>query len=724
VPEIFAGAPAKFRGPLLSTVAACALLAAASGAQAQTTPVETITVTAQHVQGTAVNEAPTSAPLDATQPTSVISQDFIEKNLPLSGNYDEAIQIAPSVSDVAPNGPGLAESQAISIRGFQDGQFNVTFDGIPWGDSNDFTHHTTSYFMAHDLGQISVDRGPGTASTIGNATFGGTVSVLSKAPSDQMSINPYVSFGSFNTQLYGVELDSGTIESTGGTRIMADGEGLTSDGYLTNMGQQRENGFIKIVQPIGADTELTLVGMYNTIHQNISLGATAAEIAKFGPNFALLTNPNSQNFAGYNNDQIHTDFEYADINSNFGDGWNLNAKVYTYGYFHVGRNGEDPNGETPNGTSFGANDVPGQLLQNDYRSVGTITRFKKDLPFGDIQVGLWYDHQANSRGLFEVDETLGGNVVNPAGAPSTNGVDRELHQDLETLEPYLQVDWQPIDGLTLSPGLRYAYFDRSVDAQVNVKDGLAQSFDNTFDAVLPSITALYKFNDNWSAYAQAAEGFLAQNENFFNFNNPSTTTLSPEQSWNYQIGTSWQTKQLAASVDAYYIDFSNFIGSQTVQGITTFFNQGGAVYKGLEAEATYSIGYGVSLYANGSINSAKDKQTGLWLQNAPNSTGALGVIYDKDGIYGSLIEKWVGSRYGDTAQQVGLDPYGTLDMALGYTIDSPMSGVGKTTIKLQLDNLLDTTKIFALAGNTVADNTPLFWTVPGRSAFVTISTAF
>ena len=723
MPNTLSDSAKALRWSLFTTVASTALIVAAA-AQAQTTPVETITVTAQHLQGEAVSVAPTVAPLDATQPTSVISQDFIEKNLPLTGNYDEAIQIAPSVSDVAPNGPGLAESQAISIRGFQDGQFNVTFDGIPWGDSNDFTHHSTSYFAAHDLGQISVDRGPGTASTIGNATFGGTVSVLSKAPSDEMSISPYVMFGSFNTQLYGVELDSGTIESTGGTRIIADGEGLTSDGYLTNMGQQRENGYIKIVQPIGPDTELTLVGMYNTLTQGISLGATAAEIAKFGPNYALSTNPNSQNFAGYNQDQIHTDFEYADINSSFGDGWNLNAKIYTYGYFHVGKNGEDPNGETPNGTAFGPNDVPGQLLQNDYRSIGTITRFKKDLPFGDVQLGVWYDHQANSRSLFEVDETLGG-TVNP-GIPTNqpNGIDRELHQDLETVEPYLQVDWQPIEGLTLSPGLRYAYFDRSVDSQVNVKTGLPQTYDNTFDAVLPSITALYKVNDHWSAYAQAAEGFLAPNENFFNTNNPLSTNVSPEQSWNYQIGTSWQTKELAASFDAYYIDFSNFIGNQTVQGITTYFNQGGAVYKGLEAEVTYNIGYGVSLYANGSLNSAKDNQTGLWLQNAPNSTGALGVIYDKDGIYGSLIEKWVGSRYGDTAQQVGLDPYGTLDMALGYTIDSPMNGVGKTTVKLQLDNLLDTTKIFALAGNTAAAGTPLYWTVAGRSAFVTLSTAF
>ena len=112
--------------------------------------------------------APSSTPLEALQPASVITQDFIEKNLPMTANYDEAIKFSPSVFDTAPNGPGLAESQNISIRGFQDGQFNVTFDGIPFQDANDFTHHSTSYFMAHDLGLISVDRGPGTAATIGS----------------------------------------------------------------------------------------------------------------------------------------------------------------------------------------------------------------------------------------------------------------------------------------------------------------------------------------------------------------------------------------------------------------------------------------------------------------------------------------------------------------------------------------------------------------------------
>lgn len=61
-------------------------------------------------QHDATDLAPGSTPLDSIQPTPEISQDFIQYNLPLSGNYDEAIKFSPSVFDTAPNGPGLAES--------------------------------------------------------------------------------------------------------------------------------------------------------------------------------------------------------------------------------------------------------------------------------------------------------------------------------------------------------------------------------------------------------------------------------------------------------------------------------------------------------------------------------------------------------------------------------------------------------------------------------------
>lgn len=708
---------------MLTTTAVLALLYA-EAAHAQAASTETITVTGVAPTDSAIYQAPTKAPLDAIQPTSVISQQFIQNNVPLSANYDSVIKIAPSVSTTSPNGPGLQESTMMSIRGFQDGQYNVTFDGIPWGDSNDFTHHSTSYFAAHDLGDVSIDRGPGTAATIGYATFGGTVSINSKDPLSEMTLTPYASFGSFNTQLYGTEFDTGTLTKYGQTEAFIDAQGLNSDGYLTNSGQERENFFLKVKHRIGANTELTFVAMYNNIRQNVGLGATSAQIAKFGPNYMLSSNPNSQNFYGYNNDQIHTDFEYLGLKTNFGDGWSLDNKIYSNAYYHRGLNGLDPNGETPNGTVVNGvslpNGVPGQLLQNDYRAFGDITRLQKTFSFGDAQFGFWYNHQISSRSLFEVDDTSHFDL-NTLSNANGNPVDSEIHQHLDTYQPYAQFNWNPLPGLTLSPGVKYSLFVRSIDAQTNLGTQLPLNTTKNYDAVLPSFLAHYSITSNWAAYAQVAEGFLAPNENVLQIPNPAFSNVKPQQSWNYQVGTSYQTSKLSASIDAYYIDFSNLIGHQTIGGITEFFNQGGVTYKGLEAEATYYVGSGVSVYGNGSLNSAKDKVTGLTIAEAPAATAAFGAIYDQDGWYGSLINKWVGSRYGNAGKQAGLDPYSTLDLAVGYKPTSMPAGLPPADIKIEVNNLLDNTKIYDLAGTTVGQGTNLWWTMPGRSVFVSIS---
>ena len=159
-------------------IAVCsALLLATCAARAQNATLSTVVVSGATIQEqSATTQAPTLTPLDVSQPTSAISQYFIQNNMPATSNYSDIVAISPSVQSIQPNGPGLMENQSLSIRGFQDGFFNVTFDGIPWNDSNDFTHHSTSYFMDNDLGGVAVDRGPGTAATIGNATFGGTIS--------------------------------------------------------------------------------------------------------------------------------------------------------------------------------------------------------------------------------------------------------------------------------------------------------------------------------------------------------------------------------------------------------------------------------------------------------------------------------------------------------------------------------------------------------------------
>lgn len=710
-----------------------------------TTPLETIVVNAAKITSGAAAVAPTLTPLDAIQPTSVISQDFIEKVLPPSANYDEIIKFSPSVFNTAPNGPGLAESQNISIRGFQDGQFNVTFDGIPFQDANDFTHHSTSYFNSQVLGQVSVDRGPGTAATIGNATFGGTVSVLTKAPDPDSSVKAYFTGGSFNTRIYGGELQSGKVDQTNGTRVLFDFEDLNSDGYLTNESQERENATVKIIQPINDSTVLTLAAVYNHLNQGISLGATAAEIAQFGPNHGLSRDPANQNYFGYNRDFINSDFEYADLQSNLGAGWTVDIKAYSYAYLHKGLNGEDPNGAYPNTypntttlvSGQVTNDVPGQLLTNNYRSIGTISRFTKNIDSdwfkGDVDFGFWYDHQNNARSLYEVDLTDGlARNVDPNTGANPDGIDRQLHQTLQTLQAYVQVDWKPIDNLTLTPGFRYAYFDRSVEADVNVRSGLAQQYDNTFATVLPSFTANYLFTPNWSSYLEVAAGALAPNENFFNKLTPTTTKLDPQTSWNYQIGTSYRDNRFAASIDGYYIDFSNLITATPGSGGNVIYiNNGGVTYKGVEADATYNVGYGVALYVNGSVNSARSQTTRLDIPNAPDATAAFGILYNQRGFSASLIDKWVGSRFGDVGEIQHLDPFYTLDLAVGYDLPNIAQWVKDASIKVQVNNLANDTKIINLAGYTVGNpvtgagsGTPLYWTNPGRSVFATITGKF
>ncbi|NBW87736.1 MAG: hypothetical protein EBR23_13160, partial [Planctomycetia bacterium] len=91
--------------------------------------------------------APTESRLEATQPQSIINLQTIQNSIAPTADYAMIAALSPSVTNFSTNGPGLNESKP-TLRGFTDGQYNVTIDGIPFGDGNDYNHHTTSYFPA------------------------------------------------------------------------------------------------------------------------------------------------------------------------------------------------------------------------------------------------------------------------------------------------------------------------------------------------------------------------------------------------------------------------------------------------------------------------------------------------------------------------------------------------------------------------------------------------
>ena len=52
-------------------------------------------------------QAPTQGSLTASEPKSVINHNYIENSTAPTSSYSDIMQIAPSVSGVTPNGPGL-----------------------------------------------------------------------------------------------------------------------------------------------------------------------------------------------------------------------------------------------------------------------------------------------------------------------------------------------------------------------------------------------------------------------------------------------------------------------------------------------------------------------------------------------------------------------------------------------------------------------------------------
>ena len=729
----------KFRLLATSCVIANAF-AATAPAHAEDQPINILVTGAK--EGTAPYEAPTQGSLNAGEPQSVISQHYIENNLTPNANFTDIINIAPSVSQITPNGPGNAEMLQMSIRGFQDGQFNVTFDGIPFNDSNDFTHHSTSYFTADTIGNVLVDRGPGTAAQIGNATFGGTVAVQSKDPSAARNVSPSLMFGSWRTKDASFEVDSGAIPQANGGRGMFTYTSLDTDGAMTNNGQSRRNAFFKYVQPVNADTSVTFAAMYNTVHQYVSqFGTTPANLAAFGPTYSLSQVPSSESYYGFNYDDLHTDFEYVDVKTK----WNavrLDNKTYTYAYYHKINETNDPSltggalgandaangvGLPSTGTALGPNDVGGQKGMNNYRSIGDILRAEGDIGPGTVRGGVWYDYQWNDRLLYNVDWTLGG-VPDPYGSVTGSGsptpYQRAFHDGLTTVDPFIEYEVRPIDALTITPGVRYSKFSRDVNGPFVPGINGPESYSHSWNGVQPSVYANYRLAPNASVYAQYARGFLAPKDTLaFNPSLATSHGLNAQKTDNYQAGATWKSNRLTVSGDLYYIKFNNY---ETINGggsKVVLTGGGAATFKGVEFEGTYGLGAGFNLYGNWTRNQQK-YQDGTLVQFAPDGTYAAGVIYDSHGLYGSLIAKHVGSELqGGNQQNYTIPGYLTTDLSLAYTLKNPTAGFKDVKFRFLASNLSNNRAIYYVYGNAL-NGDDAFMTLPGRSYFAGISADF
>ena len=724
-------------GPVLADdVATTANPAAITPVSRQPKQLEEIEVQGA-VSNSALTQAPTQADLTITQPQSVIGLDWISNHVAPTADYATIAAIAPGVTNVSTAGPGLGESKQMTLRGFNDNQYNVTYDGIPFGDTNDFSHHTSSYFPAKMIGQVLIDRGPGSASTIGEATFGGTVALSSKDPLDTFSFIPTQSFGSYGTELTHLEVNTGRLDDLGGGKLIASAQYISTDTAKTDGDTSRKTGYIKYVQPIGTSTEITFLSNYNYIRfNNPDLSSlTLKQIAQLGRNFGLNNDPTSTNCACYNFQTKQTDLEYLGVHSALSETWSLDNKVYTYAY-------DNTSHESPYvGTKASPTNMGGYIKINNYRAWGDTFALVHADDYGQFRTGGWYEYTNNQRSSVAVDYGRDQAFDVKAGQPLQGSFNAKgvysgpykytMKDQLHTGQLYAEYEWHPTNTLSITPGIKYLDISRDIEAPINQTTKTPLRYNQTWDKTLGYLTANYLLREDWSVYATAAQGFLTPNLNEFYVPDPSLNKAHPEQTMNYQFGSVYKTDRFNADADVYFINFKNYAFSTTVPGTTdaVYYVAKGAYIKGIEAEMTYYLGAGTSLFANGSLQDATFKGSRLDIPNVPDRTAAIGVLYENDGFFASLFDKYAGSQKAynssfnpDQASSVtstiSTGGFWQAAMSVGYGQNLSGSVIKSYKVRLQVDNLFDAHNLVI---NSVSGSTGSYYVLPGRSWFASVS---
>ena len=216
----------------------------------------TETVTVSTALPAAAVAAPSQGSLTARSAESLISAEYIRNYTSPFSDYSQVLQMAPGTFSVSANGPGLSDTKTF-YRGFKDGQYSMTFDGIPFNDTNDPTHHSWVFFPATTIGSTVFDRSPGSAASIGPSTYGGSVNMLSRSLTSDPEVAGTISYGSFNTRLFDGEVDSGKCGPGGRSRLLIEAHEMKSDGYQTFNYQDRKAFSAKYQYTVNDTTSMT-----------------------------------------------------------------------------------------------------------------------------------------------------------------------------------------------------------------------------------------------------------------------------------------------------------------------------------------------------------------------------------------------------------------------------------------------------------------------------------
>jgi iron complex outermembrane receptor protein len=636
----------------------------ATGAQAQnsvTLPIasvsEEVVVEAEADTSLGSEMAPVKSVLDAGSARTEITSNFISEYTSPVTDFADIIQAAPGTVSYTTNGIGNGQAK-IFFRGFVDTNYSMTWDGVPFNDSNDSSHHSWAYVPAAAIGHTDFDRSPGTASDIGTSNFGGSIHFFSPVPSNEAHVRGSVTYGSWNTKQYLGDITSGAFWH-GKARFWLNADYQTSDGYQTFSPKQNVAATAKF------DYKFSDRTYFSVIATNIILDAfnnndpSRRQLFNHGDNY--LYENNAKNPDGTANAQywrysvyhVPSFFDIISYNHEFDKGWKLDTRTYAYGYSnhqHYQNNTDNDLVTNPSvGITttieevVGGTDQPGWKLGtaptgvdklNQYARGGEIATLSKASKWGVFRTGSWYELTDTMRQQIFTDPLTWVN------SPYLNDIKFHEHFFTHAIQPFAEFQVVSIPDLTLTFGVKDALFRQSLTQYadgntigaltcatsvsskglpVASSSTLASSCNattqhsHTYSALLPSVEANYRVTPYASIYGQYGRGSIAPVSAVFDSTGAQTAvTPPPTLADTFQGGTVVKLNRFAFDADVYHVHFMNTYSTYTDTakgdanyGFTYYYATPNSNTNGFEAEGNYAVTRALSFNANGTFGIAK-----------------------------------------------------------------------------------------------------------------------
>ena len=588
------------------------------------------------------------------------------QNTPLAitavGGADLRARQISSIENLAPQLPNVNFGKnvgfaRIAIRG-------VGLDTTVIGQEGRVAYHSDGIYVSRptaaiatffDVNRVEVVRGP-QGTLYGRNATAGAINVITNDPEQTFG-----GYGKLTVGNYGLVQTDGAVTGGLGDTLSARIAFQTTDrgGYGRNLalGQDIDNehsyavrGKIKFVPSSTFNLVLSADYSREKDHAFVYhyLGAGSPGVVPLGQLLGgtVPANPRDSNsdVPQYNFRRFYGFGAVANLNLGFATLTSVTGYRHSYTDYRT-----DADGTSAVTSTFHIEERAKQFSQ-ELRLAGDISRLK-------YLIG----------GYYFSEDIFGSNSFLPLRRPAppygfAQGIDFRGNSTTRASAVFGQLDYELLDGLTVSAGARYSHEKKGID-HIGVQDlatpynpavplvyTQAQIASQTENSFTPRASIQYKITRDILLYATYAKGFKSGGFN----NNAFTAPLKAEKITDYEGGikAEFLDHKLRTNLAAFYYDYTNLQLQQVVGVVAIPVNAGRAVVKGIEAEIAVRPVPNLELTGNFSRLDSKIKD----FTTVDSARAALGVI----DIEGNRLPQ---------------APRFTANLAAAYTVDTSVGAV-------------------------------------------------